>query len=76
MGNRPGDISPYEVYDMGGNVAELTSTRIEKSSVAQTATRGGSFLGSARETLVYQRSVVLLDTRSQAVGFRCVRDAF
>ncbi len=76
VGNRPGDISPYEVYDMGGNVAELTSTRIEKSSVAQTATRGGSFLGSARETLVYQRSVVLLDTRSQAVGFRCVRDAF
>ena len=77
VGNRPGDRSPYGVYDLGGNVAELTSSIIQKSpSAVNTATRGGSFIGAARETLVYQRSVVRLETRSQTIGFRCVRDAF
>ncbi len=72
-GNRPADKSPYEIYDMGGNVAELTSTVIKDNGEIKVVVRGGSFLGRLREMLVYQRTQRLLRGERRAnVGFRCL----
>lgn len=70
-GNRPGDKSPYGAYDMAGNVAELTSSMTSVSGQSRTVIKGGSFIGSAREMLTYQRTISAVD-RAAAMGFRCV----
>ena len=31
-GNRSSDVSPFEVFDMGGNVSEMTSTKVPKGN--------------------------------------------
>ena len=74
-GNRPGDRSPYEVYDLGGNVAELTSTIIESKGEIKVVIRGGSFASPAREMLTFQRGLTSSShSRSASVGFRCVAE--
>ena len=40
-GNRPGDVSPFEVFDMGGNVSEMTSDRIPKETIIRPSSRAG-----------------------------------
>ncbi len=71
-GNRPEDISPYGVYDMGGNVAELVSTRVQQDGQAFAVIRGGPYFGTAREMLTYHRGLTpLSQTRGEAIGFRC-----
>ena len=72
VGNRPKDRSPYQVYDLGGNVAELTGTIVRREESDTVVVRGGSFLGISRETLTYQRGLAPLLTRSASTGFRCV----
>lgn len=71
-GNRPGDKSPHEAYDMGGNVSEITSSRLNQGGQVRIVLRGGSFRGMAREMLTYQRAPAPSDTRSDALGCRCV----
>lgn len=71
-GNRPGDKSPYEVYDMGGNVSEITSSTLNEGGQVRIVVRGGSFRGTAREMLGYQRGLAPSDTRSDSLGCRCV----
>lgn len=73
VGNRPGDQSPFKVYDLGGNVAELTLTLVMRDGQEMVVVRGGSFVESAREMLTYQRNLVSSPlTRSASIGFRCV----
>ena len=72
VGDRPGDISPFQVYDLGGNVSEWT-----RSTVAdrpdEVILRGGSFLESVRYALVGIRlRSAAKNQRFQDVGFRCV----
>lgn len=72
-GNRPGDVSPFQVYDLGGNVAELTETLVQVDGRRQVVTRGGSFRGAARDTLAVHRDLEAdASKRRDYVGFRCV----
>ncbi len=74
-GNRPGDVSPYQVYDLGGNVAELTASLVMLDGSERVVTRGGSFKDAARETLTTYRELgASPTTRREHVGFRCVAD--
>lgn len=71
-GNRPLDISPYEVYDMGGNVAELTSS---ETSEGRAVTKGGSITSISRNCRTYGRALVRdSGFRSESLGFRCAAD--
>ncbi len=72
VGNRPLDISPYGVYDLGGNVSELTSSVTEAGRVI---TKGGSITSISRNCRTYGRSMVRDSSfRSESLGFRCVAD--
>ena len=72
IGNRPEDKSPYAVYDMGGNVAELTSSTVYWNGQPRVVIRGGSYRLAVREMLVYKRHLHSLPSRrDEAVGFRC-----
>ncbi len=74
-GNRPGDVSPYEVYDLAGNVAELTASTATFSGAPRIVTRGGSYADAARETMAAYRDLsATASTRRENVGFRCVAD--
>jgi formylglycine-generating enzyme required for sulfatase activity len=75
IGNRPEDCSPYEIYDLGGNASELTSSTIEGRGGPMPIVRGGCFkAGSAEMTTFYRRTSQSPDARSEHVGFRCVAD--
>lgn len=73
VGSRAGDISPYEIYDMGGNVSEWTSSTESLEGKTYQLARGGNFRETARETLAYNRRFEPLATpRNDHTGFRCV----
>lgn len=73
VGNRPADRSPYDVYDMGGNVSELTASIRQFKGQPRVVVRGGSFRTSIREMFTFQSDLSLSATgRSESVGFRCV----
>lgn len=75
-GNRPGDVSPFDVYDLAANVAELTSTQVERYDREQVVVRGGSFKTHTREMVVFYRFLNLGPSgRSERIGFRCAADA-
>ena len=72
VGNRAGDVSPYEIYDMGGNVSEWTASVISFQGQPKMIVRGGSFREAAREMLTYVRKMVpVSEYRSDHTGFRC-----
>ncbi len=72
VGNRPLDVSPYGVYDMGGNVSELTSSRMPDGRVI---TKGGSITSISRSCRAYGRGLVRdSGFRSESLGFRCIAD--
>ena len=71
-GNRPLDISPYGVYDMGGNAAELTASLTPEGRVI---TKGGSITSISRNCRTYGRALVRdSNFRSESLGFRCAAD--
>ncbi len=71
-GNRPLDVSPYGVYDMGGNAAELTSSVTAEGRVI---TKGGSITSISRNCRTYGRDLVRDSAfRSESLGFRCAAD--
>jgi formylglycine-generating enzyme required for sulfatase activity len=75
IGNRPEDCSPYDIYDMGGNVSELTASTIAGRRGPRAVVRGGCFkAGSTEMVTFYRRSNRGLSHRSEHVGFRCVCD--
>ena len=73
-GNRPGDVSPFEVFDMGGNVSEITSTRVPKGNDYGIVVKGGAFSGPARDMLCFNRIFIPENARRASVGIRCVAD--
>ncbi|MFZ0428310.1 MAG: SUMF1/EgtB/PvdO family nonheme iron enzyme [Acidobacteriota bacterium] len=75
VGNRPGDRSQYGIYDLAGNVAELTGNQVEIDGQAGYVLRGGSFESSLQHLLAFHRSPGLsAQDRAEDVGFRCVSD--
>jgi iron(II)-dependent oxidoreductase len=75
VGNRPADKSPYGVYDLGGNVAELTSSA-GATADGTVVVRGGSFLGAGRDAMAIRRVIIpKAAARSQTIGCRCARSA-
>ena len=74
IGNRPGDVSPFLVYDLGGNVREWTSSLTVVNGSEYRVIRGGSFALPARDTLTPLRHYQLArasEARTADVGFRC-----
>jgi len=72
VGNRPLDISPYGVYDMGGNAAEITSSLMQDGRLI---TKGGSITSISRNCRTYGRALEEgPGYRSESLGFRCVAD--
>ncbi len=73
-GNRPGDVSPYQVYDLGGNASEWTSTQVSASGQDLAVVRGGSFQGGYNEMLTFNRTLTAPNARQENLGFRCAAD--
>ncbi len=72
-GNRNGDRSAYDVYDLAGNVAEITSVTAAESGGKLVVLRGGSFNSGYRAALTYYRKPVpAASVRSASTGCRCV----
>ena len=69
------DRSPFGVLDMGGNVAEWTTT--EHASAGRMLCRGGDWNTSPNDlyALTFFHRYAAKSTRGPAVGFRCVKDA-
>lgn len=75
VGNRPKDVSPFGVYDMAGNVAELTASTQKFGENLHVVVKGGSFDSGVREMFAFYRGLELKTTgRSESVGFRCASD--
>jgi len=73
IGNRSQDKSPYGAYDMGGNVAEITSSTAKDGQELRVVIRGGSFVGAGRDAMANKRTLVARQAvRSETVGCRCV----
>jgi formylglycine-generating enzyme len=73
VGNRPFDKSPYDLYDLGGNVSEVTISMDGKTAQSRVVVRGGSYLSAGRDTVTVKRTLVPPSARSATVGFRCAR---
>jgi len=74
VGNRSGDVSPFQVYDLGGNVREWTSSLTVVNGSEYRIIRGGSFALPARDTLSALRHYQIArssEARMADVGFRC-----
>lgn len=69
----PGDISPYGVRDMAGNVREWTST-VSPESPAMVVVKGGSWVDLSVNARAAHREYLPRDGMSHLIGFRCVLD--
>ncbi|MFQ5508241.1 MAG: formylglycine-generating enzyme family protein [Leptospirillia bacterium] len=86
VGGLDGDVSPYGVHDMCGNVSEWTDSwyqpypgsTLEREAFGETykVARGGAFmLESDPFTRVTNRSLAFApDKRHRSIGFRCAAD--
>ncbi len=76
VGNRPGDQSPYGVFDLAGNAAEFTDSVVSFENHAVHTLRGGSYRGSTGNALTFVRFLgVPPDDRQESVSFRCAYDS-
>ena len=68
----PGNVSPYGVVGMAGNVWEWTSTTLAEPGEAVIC--GGSYDNPLRAVQTSAKSLYRKHGASNAVGFRCVKD--
>ncbi|MBI3584347.1 MAG: formylglycine-generating enzyme family protein [Nitrospinae bacterium] len=73
VGTAKGDVSPYGVHDMGGNVREWTDSSFiaEKE---EKVVKGGSWVDLSPKARSASRDGVNPKGVSHIIGFRCVRD--
>lgn len=86
-GSVAGDISPYGVFDMCGNVSEWTDSwylpypgsKLQRESFGETykVVRGGSWVMPPfpYSRTAYRANSYRPDYRHRGIGFRCVKDA-
>lgn len=75
VGNRPGDLSPFGIYDMGGNASELTASTQERGSTTRIVVKGGSYKAAPNQVTTFIRGLNLeLGGRAEEVGFRCIAE--
>jgi formylglycine-generating enzyme required for sulfatase activity len=78
LGNKvegaPGDISPYGVRDMAGNVREWTSS-LSREDKKMAAVKGGSWVDLYINARAAHVEYIPVGSRSHIVGFRCAKDA-
>ena len=82
VGSYPADKSPFEAYDMSGNVFEWVGSdwSLYPGSKAQPTkpgkmVRGGSFSQDRFFAMVTSRAVLRTDAQQSDVGFRCAKEA-
>lgn len=67
-----GDVSPYGVHDMGGNVREWTATEDTERGMA--VVKGASWVDLSINARAAHREFVPKDAVSHIIGFRLVKD--
>lgn len=73
-GVAPGDVSPFGVHDMGGNVREWTATT-DAEDPTKAVVKGASWVDLHINARAAHRELVDKNSRSHIIGFRCVKDA-
>jgi formylglycine-generating enzyme required for sulfatase activity len=81
VGSVAGDVSPFGIRDLCGNVSELCATLPDGRPIkgipkadAQVVRRGGNFRDPPEEAANDWRYVIGAAARSEFVGFRCAMD--
>jgi len=82
VGSYPDGISPFELFDMAGNVAEWTASEYQPYSGSKAAPdpgnkviRGGAFNTFAREQTATDRRFDRPHRSYEFIGFRCAKNA-
>ncbi len=81
VGIARGDVSPYGVHDMGGNVREWTNSRFGDcpgcgpgQGKDKKVVKGGSWVDLSPKARCASKDGVEPEAVSHIIGFRCVRD--
>lgn len=75
IGNRPGDRSVYDVYDLSGNAAEFTASSDSMDGEEYVVVRGGSYNGGLQQAMTFYRYLGFgPHDRNESTGFRCASD--
>ncbi len=73
VGTAKGDVSPYGVHDMGGNVREWTQSSF-MAGKDERVVKGGSWVDLSPKARCANKDGVNPKGVSHIIGFRCVRD--
>jgi formylglycine-generating enzyme required for sulfatase activity len=68
-----GDLSPYGVHDMAGNVREWTATTV-RGARHMAIIKGGSWVDLSINARAAYREAVSGEAKSHIIGFRCVKN--
>jgi eukaryotic-like serine/threonine-protein kinase len=77
----PGDVSPFKIFDMGGNAQEWIAGLYQpyehssaKIYLNYFIVRGGSYQSDQTRCAVSHRTLLKADQKGRDVGFRCAKD--
>ena len=68
-----GDVSPFGVHDMAGNVREWTA-QADPDSASNVVVKGASWVDLSINARAAHREYIPSQAKSHIIGFRCVKD--